>query len=90
MELWFKLRFFSDVIGLVILGILILLTIIVCIFSIFRKARIEKYMKSHGYERKLYDTPNIYYWVKPSNSSNYVLEKKLFGMKLKDIKTKYK
>ena len=90
MELWFKLRFYSDIIGLIILGALILLVIIVFIFNLFRTARIEKYMKSHGYERKLYRTPNVYYWVKSSNSKDYVLEKILFNMKFKDIKNKYK
>ena len=90
MELWFKLRFYSDIIGLVILGILILLVIIVFIFNLFRTARIEKYMKSHGYERKLYDTPSIYYWVKSNDSTDYVFEKSLFNMKLKYIKNKYK
>lgn len=90
MELYFKLRFVTDIICLILVLLLVLLTIILCTFDMFKKAVIKKYMISHGYERKLYNTPSTYYWVKSNDSNDYVFEKSLFNMKLKYIKNKYK
>lgn len=96
-ELYFgiKLVGLAIVIGLFVL--IFLFALIQGLISSFKKSRVEKYLTSIGYKRKLIDTAAFgdnhtygYRRFKNEGLSDIIRDYELKGMSLKQVKQKYK
>ena len=95
-DLYFEIKLIG---GAIVIGFIVLLCLIIfvkCLVSSFKKSRIEKYLESIGYKRKLISTASVgtnhtygYKRRKDDGWSDIIRDYELRGMSLKQVKQKY-
>lgn len=95
-DLYFGLQFILEMIFMGFIVLLIAILLIKSIVSDCRFKRIDKYLKSIGYERTLISTASVgdnhtYGYKRPNENgwNDYIRDYELIGMKLKQVKEKY-
>ena len=93
METYFKMKLIFAIIPIILSTFILALLVICFIASEIKEKRIEKFFKSHGYERRLFGVPRFgngvfYGWVRESDNKR-ADDRDIKGLSLKEIKEMY-
>lgn len=93
MEIFFKIKSFFLIASTVISSFVLVILSIAFATSLVKENKIEKFFKSHGYEKRLANVPAygsgaIYSWVRESDNKR-ASYKEIKCLSFKQIKEKY-
>lgn len=93
MEIFFKIKSFFLVASIAISSFVLVILSIAFAASLVKENKIEKFFKSHGYEKRLANVPAygsgaVYSWVRECDSKRATY-KEIQCLSLKQIKEKY-
>lgn len=93
MEIYFKLKLIALIIPIALSSLTLAIIFIAFVIAIIKENRIEKFFRSHGYEKRLANVPAygsgaVYSWVRESDNKR-VTYKEIKCLPFKQIKEKY-
>lgn len=93
MEMYYKLKFWALAIPIALSSLVLAILFVAFLIAIIRDNMVEKFFKSHGYEKRLANVPAygsgaVYSWVRECDSKRATY-KEIQCLSLKQIKEKY-